>query len=92
MRRASRVDSNQPAIVDGLRAIGADVFHTHQLGKGYPDILCYFRGTLTWLEVKTATGTLTKDERDWHAAHPGAAKIVRSLVEAYAAIGAEVEG
>jgi hypothetical protein len=39
MRRAARVDENQPIIVEALRAGGASIVHLHQLGQGIPDIL-----------------------------------------------------
>ena len=44
MRRASRIDKNQPMIVEALRAEGASVVHLHQLGKGIPDLLVGLEG------------------------------------------------
>lgn len=39
MRRAAKIDENQPIIVEALRAAGGSVVHLHQLGQGIPDIL-----------------------------------------------------
>ncbi|GAG46823.1 unnamed protein product [marine sediment metagenome] len=48
MRRAAKVDTNQPEIVQALRDIGAVVFLI-----GIPlDLLVAFRGKLTLMEVK----------------------------------------
>jgi hypothetical protein len=51
MRRAARVDVNQPEIVEALRAVGAHVLHTHQLKNAF-DLLIGFRGQLYIIEVK----------------------------------------
>ena len=52
MRRKSRVDSNQVAVVAALRKIGAIVLHLHTVGKGCPDLLAGYRGRNVLLEVK----------------------------------------
>jgi Holliday junction resolvase len=49
---ARRVDINQKAIVEHLRAMGASVFHLHEVGKGCPDLLCGFSGQTYLIEVK----------------------------------------
>ncbi len=85
---AKRVDANQAEIVAALRSVGASVFDLHAVGRGFPDLAVWFRGRVTLLEVKTATGKLTADELDWHLRHPGAAVVVRSPDEALRAIGA----
>lgn len=51
MRRAAHRDKSEPAIVDALRDVGAHVLKLS--GKGVPDLLVFFRGTWTPLEVKT---------------------------------------
>ena len=51
LRTASRVDANQPAIVERLRAIGAYVLHVHQL-KNCFDLLVGYRGRTFIIEVK----------------------------------------
>lgn len=50
-RTAARVDANQPAIVNRLRAIGATVLHTHQL-KNCFDILVGYRNRTFLMEIK----------------------------------------
>lgn len=60
MRRwaaGKRRDQSEPAIVDALRAVGAEVWYLS--GSGIPDLLIRFRGIWTPLEVKTAKGKLT---------------------------------
>lgn len=51
LRTASRVDANQPAIVERLRAIGASVLHVHQL-KNCFDILVGYRKQTFLMEIK----------------------------------------
>jgi hypothetical protein len=90
-RRASRVDANQREIVQALRDVGALVQHTHELGRGCPDLLVAFRGHLYWMEIKTPTGTLTADEREWHRDWAGTVYVVRSVDDALRVIGAVQE-
>ena len=52
MRRATRVDENQVAVVKALRKIGASVLHLHRVGSGCPDLLVAYRGRNVLLEVK----------------------------------------
>lgn len=51
MRRAARVDRNQPEIVKALRAAGAVVLITSQL-KNCFDILVFYRGSIYAVEIK----------------------------------------
>ena len=44
MRRAAKVDANQPATVKALRDAGMTVAVTSSLGKGFPDLVVGFRG------------------------------------------------
>jgi hypothetical protein len=90
-RRAARVDANQPAIVAGLRQVGALVQPLHMVGGGVPDLLVGFRGALYLLELKEPGkgGALTDAEFTWHqqwAAYE--VHVVETLFEALAAIGA----
>lgn len=91
MRRIAKRDANHTRIVRALRDAGVSVHETHQLGGGFPDLVAGYRGRTTLLEVKTDRGTLTTDERDWHAAWRGQVAIVRTVDEALAAVGVEVE-
>ena len=55
MRRAARTDSNQSAIVTGLRKLGCRVLSLAAIGNGCPDLLVYRHSTdeLFMLEVKS---------------------------------------
>ncbi|GAB3763573.1 hypothetical protein GCM10028796_17310 [Ramlibacter monticola] len=92
MRRAAKVDRNQPEIVAALRRIGADVFSLAAVGDGIPDLLVGFRGTTYLLEVKDGSKPpsarqLTDDQIKWHAAwRGGRCVVVSSIVEALAAL------
>lgn len=70
MRVRARVDRNQPEIVAALRKAGAVVQCTHQLGGGFPDLFCNFRGRIFGFEVKDpqqppSKRKLTDDEQAW---------------------------
>lgn len=80
---AKRTDANQAAIVQALRKVGATVQR-----HGCPDLLVAYHGHIAVLEVKSAKGTLTKDEARWWDAWQSDVQIVRSEDEALRAIGA----
>ena len=93
MRRAARVDANQPDIVKGLRAVGASVAHIHMVGQGLPDIIVGFRGVNYLLEIKDenkppSKRRLTPDEKDWHDNWRGSVHVVNNEDEALRVIGA----
>lgn len=93
MRRAARIDTNQPEIVQALRAIGASVAPTHMIGRGFPDIVVGFRGLNFLIEIKDGSKPpskrqLTPDEQEWHEAWQGKVVVVETVDEAYEAIGA----
>ena len=52
MRIRARVDANQKKIVSQLREIGCSVLHTHQLGKGAPDIIVGYNNLNYLVEIK----------------------------------------
>lgn len=92
MRRAAKVDANQPAIVDALRKAGATVTPLHAVGQGCPDILVGYRGKNYALEIKDGSlppseRRLTPAQQEWHAAWRGQVLVVRDEGEALAAIG-----
>lgn len=87
MRRAARIDSNQPEIVKAARSCGASVQPIHTLGKGIPDLLIGYRGVNLLWELKDgllvpSARVLTPDEIDWHAAWRGAVTVVSSVSDA----------
>lgn len=94
MRRAAKVDSNQPAIVAALREAGAQVQSLVRVGDGCPDLLVTYRRQCFLLEVKDPSQPpskrrLTPLEASWHArfATPWL-RVVETPDEALEAIGA----
>lgn len=94
MRRAAKVDENQAEIVEALRAVGASVTVTSQLGGGFPDLVVGYRNEANYLlELKDgrkppSARKLTPDEERWHKAWRGLVVVVASVDEALRAIGA----
>lgn len=91
MRRAARVDSNQEAITEALRKIGASVQHLHSQGAGCPDLLVGWRGMNTLLEIKDGSKPpsarkLTEDQVKWHAEWRGQVTVVENVEQAIAAV------
>lgn len=78
MRRAAKIDRNQPEIVAALRAIGCRVEALSQHGLGVPDLLVgtpakpwHAAKRLLLLEVKDgdrppSERKLTPAQEDWH--------------------------
>lgn len=61
-----RVDANQKAIVQALKAMGASVTDLHSVGRGCPDLLVGYRGGIILLEVKSSEkARFTKAEEEW---------------------------
>lgn len=88
-----RVDQNHSEIVKGLRSVGASVYSTAAVGKGFPDIAVGYRGQTWLLEIKNgeksaSRRTLTPAEQDFHNQWRGAAAVVTSLDDALRTIGA----
>lgn len=76
MRRAAKIDRNQPEIVAALQSMGARVQSLAQIGNGCPDLLVGFRGQTLLIEVKDGRlppsgRALTPDQQRWHAAWKG---------------------
>lgn len=71
MRRAAKIDANQPEIVQALRQAGATVQSLAAVGSGVPDLLVGFQGKTALIEVKDSAKPpsarcLTEDQLDWH--------------------------
>ncbi len=84
MRKRARVDANQKKIVSQLREIGCSVLHTHQLGKGAPDIIVGFKGKKYLFEIKDGDKPLyqqklTVDEIKFQAEWQGEYHVVNSI-------------
>lgn len=75
-------DQNEPAVVQALEQVGAEVWRVS--GKGLPDLLVRFRGVLYAGEVKGEKGKLRASQ--------GAFPVWRTPADALQAIGAELNG
>lgn len=95
MRRAAKVDDNQQQIIDALKGIGATVQPLHHVGGGVPDLAVGWQGRTYMLEVKnpgqdSSHQRLTSVQAKWHAWWRGHASVVRTVEDAFRAIGAEM--
>ena len=83
-RRNSQRDANQGEIVQGLRKAGIWVWDISAFCP-FADLLTFGFDHALWhdalhlMELKTPTGTLTPEERQFQEDHPGAVTTVRSL-------------
>lgn len=76
MRRAPKIDSNQPEIVEALRKAGAFVQSLAGVADGCPDLLVGYGGVTMVLEVKDGSlppsaRRLTPDQLKWHGQWKG---------------------
>ena len=87
MRRAAKVDANQPVIVAALRQAGASVQSLAAIGAGCPDLLVGYAGRTALVEVKDGAKPpsdrkLTPDQKQWHQNWQGGTLAVVPDVEA----------
>lgn len=88
MRRAAKVDTNQPAVVKALRDIGVSVKIVSET-KSFCDIVAGFRGCNILLEIKNLDGkgdALTAGEKEFHDTWAGQISVVTSPEEAQMAV------
>jgi hypothetical protein len=92
---SKRIDANHNVIVDGVRAVGAEVQSLASVGKGCVDVLVAYRGSWYVAEIKDGSKSpsrqkLTPDEERWHERFSPKAPvhIWRSLDDALRTIGA----
>ena len=90
-----RVDRNQKSIVESLRKVGATVWHTHEAGKGAPDIVVGFRGKNYLFEIKDPEQPpnkrkLTGDEELFHSKWEGQVDVIHTSGEALEKMGMEL--
>lgn len=92
---SKRIDANHNEIVEGLRAVGAEVQSLASVGHGCVDALVAFRGSWYVGEIKDGAKSpsrqkLTPDEERWHGRFSAKAPvhIWRSLDDALRTIGA----
>jgi hypothetical protein len=92
VRRAAKIDANQPEIVNALRKVGVTVCITSHVGGGFPDLAASYRGKLIFLEVKDGAKPpsrrkLTPAEADFHREWSEHVAIVETVEQALAAVG-----
>ncbi|MHA2248690.1 MAG: hypothetical protein ACXADY_27340 [Candidatus Hodarchaeales archaeon] len=80
-RRASRVDKNQPELVEWLRNHGYSVALTHMVGKNFPDIVIAKFGKNVLIEIKSEKGKLSEGQEKFASCWQGAYACVNSLEE-----------
>ena len=82
-----RTDSNHSEIIKALRKIpNLSVFSTHEVGKGFPDIVIGYKGINYLIEIKDgkkppSARKLTDSEVKFHQDWRGQIKIVNNLDE-----------
>jgi hypothetical protein len=82
-----RTDSNHAEIIKALRKIpNLSVFSTHEVGKGFPDIVIGYKGVNYLIEIKNgnkppSARKLTDAELKFHNDWKGQIKIVNNLDE-----------
>jgi len=99
VRRASKTDTNQSAIVAALRTVGCSVLPLHSVGKGCPDLLVASApyGEMVLIEVKDgdkppSARKLTPDQVEFHATWRGRIAVVCNVKEALEAVGIPFRG
>lgn len=86
MRRAAKIDANQPEIVKVLRQMGCTVQPLHTVGDGCPDLLVGAFGVTLLMEVKDGSKPpsarrLTPDQEIWHRAWTGGPLVIVTDIE-----------
>lgn len=82
-----RTDRNHAEIINALRKIpNLSVFSTHEVGKGFPDIVVGYKGINYLIEIKDgnkppSARKLTDAELQFHSNWRGQIKIVNNLDE-----------
>ena len=89
MRRAAKVDDNQPLIVLTFRKLGWSVECLHAVGGGVPDLLIGKMGFNFLVEVKDgkkppSKRKLNADQVEWHEKWRGQACVIETVEQAMA--------
>lgn len=85
--RAKKVDTNHKEIIKALREIGASVFDTSSLGRGFPDIVVGWQGVNYLVEIKTPKGKPTEQQINFFVKWLGQAVLVRSASDIFNLLG-----
>ena len=97
MRRAAKIDINQPELVRQLRSIpGCTVQPLHDVGGGVPDLAVGWMGVNYFLEIKNnslppSKRRLTSDEKRWHSKWAGQVAIVETFEDCLNVLGIGTE-
>ena len=87
-----RVDTTHAQIRDGLRDLGVTVFDASMFGRGFPDLVCGYRGQLVLLEVKTPGGKLRQSQIDFFVLFQDCpVYVVESLQQALVKLGIDTD-
>lgn len=84
MRRAARTDQNHVEVVRALERFGCSVLQLHGVGSGCPDLLVSFGEAMTLVEVKTTTGKLTAQQKEFAESWPPGFIIVTDESDCFA--------
>jgi len=84
MRRAAKIDANQPDVVKRYRQWGASVAPAHSMGHGFPDLVVGLCGHTVLVEVKDGSLSpsrrkLTPEQELFHRGWLGDLRIVETL-------------
>lgn len=87
MRRAAKVDRNQPEIVEIFEDYGFSVQRAQAMGSGFPDLILGYGGRNYLVEVKDwqlapSKRKLNEIQQEWHAAWKGQVCVVETAIEA----------
>jgi hypothetical protein len=83
--RAKKVDVNQAEIVAEFRRLGWEVIDTHELGKGFPDIIAVKHDSfwdywsIRFIEIKNGNAPYSPAEVEFMERYPGLVTTVRSI-------------
>lgn len=81
---SGKVDGNQQAVIDALRARGVVVRSLAGIGGGLNDLLCAVAQATFLIEVKQPGEKLTPAQKKWHIECPWRNHIAYSAAEAVA--------
>ena len=78
----NRQDSNHDELAAQFEAFpGVQVIDTSGVGDDFPDLVIGLRGAWVMVEIKSATGSLSPGQRQFHALAVGPTAIVRCALD-----------
>ena len=93
MRRAAKIDANQPEIVAALEAAGCTVQSLAGVGEGCPDLLVGVNQWNVLMEIKDGSRPVSErafkpKQKTWHRDWRGTAHVVETVEQALQIVGA----